>query len=92
MALKPAGTFPPIHLRHPEIHENQVRRSAACEGQALGPVRGLKDVVTSGRQPARKHVTVQVVVFDDENSLHLHNPTYMSRCWRDLTGLAKAVP
>jgi hypothetical protein len=56
---------PTVHHGQTHIHQNQVRGLAPGRFQTLLPVLSQNDLAASADKPARKHIAVHFIVFDE---------------------------
>ena len=69
-ALTQPGRLPAVDDRQAHVHQDDVGLFAAREIDALLAVHGEHHLEAAADQPAREHVAVHFVVFDQQNLRH----------------------
>lgn len=62
-----------IHVGHVQIKDDELRLMLTGEGEGLGTIGGVEDVVMGGLQEAAEHFTAAEPVIGDENFCHNKN-------------------
>ena len=84
--LEPAQNLEPVHLRHDEVEQYEVKLVAAGERQRSRAVGGGDHLVTLAREPAREHVAIGGVVVDHQNAARWHDFGCRAACLQRLHG------
>lgn len=70
IGFEPLGSLPTVDHGQTHVHENQVWQTRRGHLDSRGSVRREHDLVALALQPAREHISVHFVVFNQQNFGH----------------------